>query len=470
MRHLRTCLFVAATSFCSVSLHAQKPNILLVVADDLGYGDLGSYGQQKIRTPELDNMAQEGMRFTQHYAGAPVCGPSRASLYTGLDTGHSPIRGNPRWTLSGTPVDFSESDVLFSQLLQEAGYKTAVIGKWGMSENTQSLISMPNQQGFDYFFGYRQHKEAHHYYYHQLYRNNQPVILKGNDALTKQGRYTHDLFTEDALSYLEQAKTDQPWFLQVNYTIPHLEVTVPEDSKQAYLKLGWPKRKMNQNGHYRNDPEGNTAYAGMVSRMDRDVGRLLEKLKQTGMDKNTLVIFTSDNGHEFDRNGDKAFFDSNGPLRGKKRDLYEGGIRVPMIAWWPGRIAAGSESDHISAFWDYMATFCQLSGRICPQNNGISFLPTLMGQVDKQQKHPYLYWEFNEKKGPLQAVRQGPWKLVKRHGKALELYQLQDDIGESHNLAAKFPERVAALSQLLTTAREPHPEFPLTHRKPAPGK
>lgn len=261
------------------------------------------------------------------------------------------------------------------------------------------------------------------------------------------------------MKYIEEHK-DNPFFLYLTFTIPHLEMTVPEESKQPYKKLGWPERKMKMR-HYRNDPEGNTTYTGMVSRMDGDVGKILELLKNLDIDKNTLVIFTSDNGHEFD----KGFFDSNGPLKGKKRDLYEGGIRIPFIARWPGNIEAGSTTDYILAFWDFLPTACAVAG-VQPSDNidGISYLPTLTGNDSMQKKHDYLYWEFNEKYGPRQAVRKENWKLVKYYERPYELYDLSKDIGEEKNLSEKYPEKVVELKKLMNITRTEHSAFPLTKR------
>jgi len=437
----------------------KKPNVILIMADDLGYGDLGVYGQQKIKTPNIDKLAAEGMKFNQHYAGAPVCGPSRATLLTGLHTGHSAVRGNPKWTNSGNPVELGASDITIGDVFKSAGYNTALIGKWAMADAKEiNVEAMPNSRGFDHFFGYKTHIEAHHYYWHRLFKNNTPYVLNENDYSLKKGKYTHDLFTEDALSYVEK-NVDEPFFLFLSYTIPHLEVTVPEDSKLNYQKLDWPKRKMKTDGHYKNDEEGHTAYAGMVSRMDRDIGVLMDKIKSLGLDDDTLVIFTSDNGHEYD-SLKKPFFNSNGPFRGMKRDLYEGGIRMPLIARWPNKIEKNSESDHVSAFWDFLATACDIASvEMCPKSDGLSFLPTLLG-TNNQVKHDFLYWEFNEKKGPMQAILMDNWKLLKSENN-LELYNLTLDEGEVNNLANNEVEIVTKLLAKLKKARTPHPEFTL---------
>lgn len=437
-----------------------RPNIVFILVDDLGYGDLGSYGQDLIKTPNLDRLAQEGMRFTDHYAGSTVCGPSRATLMTGLHAGHSPIRGNPRWTNSGNPVDLVPADITVAEVLQDAGYYTGIIGKWGLAESEKGFpAAMPTQQGFDDFYGYRRHVDAHYHYWDKMYRGNRIEVVEGNDPMRNTGEYNQDRFTREAISWLGQRadNEDEPFFLYLAWALPHLAVTVPEDSKNAYQGLGWPKRKMITDGHYKNDPEGNTAYAGMVSRIDSHVGQILQALDDLALADNTLVIFASDNGHEFD----DGFFDSNGPLRGKKRDLYEGGIRIPFIARWPGRVAAGSTSSHVSSFQDFLATACDLAEyRDCPATDGLSMVPTLTGD-GIQQQHEFLYWEFNEREGPTQAVRAGKWKLVKRFEQPLELYNLKDDIGESENLADRYPEHLERLTAMLDGARTPHPEFTL---------
>lgn len=448
----------------STSVNAKKnsPNIILIVADDLGYGDIEPYGQQYTKTPNLNVLAKEGIKLTQHYAGSTVCGPSRASLLTGMHSGHGSVRGNPKWTDSGKPVDLSKKDTTFASMLQDNGYSTAVVGKWGMAEQVPTnLDAMPNAQGFDYFFGYKTHLAAHHYYWPTLFENNNEYPLVGNDYLKNRGQYTHDLFTTKAVDYIKQSSSEskKPFFLYLAYTIPHLALTVPEDAKTQYKDLGWPKRELNTEGHYRNDAEGNVTYAAMISRMDRDIGKVMATLKEQGIDDNTLVIFTSDNGHEYDN----GFFNSNGPLRGQKRDLYEGGIRVPFIARWPSQIKANTTSEHTSAFWDYFATFCDLSNaasKSCNNTDGISFVNTLTG-TKSQRQHEYMYWEFNEKQGPLQALRKGDWKLVKKYPNTFELYNLQDDIGEHKNLAKTMPEKMSELKALLENARTPHPEFSL---------
>mgnify|MGYP002031739172 CR=1 FL=1 len=446
--------------FVTGSWAVDKPNLIFILADDLGYGDVGYNGQQHILTPRIDQMAAEGKVLTDHYAGATVCMPSRGALMTGFHTGHGRIRGNPNWTVSGVAVDLKPGDITVAEEMKRAGYKTAVIGKWGLAEN--SLDGLPTWQGFDYFMGYRTHVDAHHHYWPLLWENERTFHIDGNDYMNTEGKYVHDIVTDSALQYIRD-KQEDPFFLFVAYALPHYELTVPEDSKEPYKNLGWPKEPRKK-AHYRDDEDGNVAYAGMVSRMDRDVGRILDLLRQLDLEENTLVIFTSDNGPVYER--DDRFFNSNGVLRGGKRDLYEGGIRVPFVAWWPGKIEPGSNSAYPSAFWDFLPTACELAG-IEPTEkslNGISYLPTLMGQKQKN-RDAVLYWEFNEVDGPIQAIRKGNWKAVKYLEKPIELYNLASDISETTDLATRQPDQAARMLELLDNTRTHSDEFPLTKRK-----
>lgn len=437
---------------------ADRPNIIFILADDLGYGDVGFNGQEFIRTPRLDRLAEEGIVFTQHYAGSTVCMPSRCCLLTGKHTGHATVRGNPRQTAIGKPVNIGPDDVTVAEELSRAGYRTAIIGKWGLAEGGDDQ-GLPTRNGFDFFYGYRNHGDAHHYYPKKLWRNEQPFELAGNNTKKKRGKYSHDLVSSEALKWIESS-CKQPFFLYLAYTIPHLELTVPADSKRPYEKLHWPRRKM-YDGHYHNDPEGNVTYAGMISRMDRDIGRLVDLLQQQGITENTLVIFSSDNGPEYERKD--RFFNSNGDLRGGKRDLYEGGIRVPMVAWWPGQIKPGTRSDHLSAFWDFLPTACEAAG-IAPTDDeidGISYLPTLLGETDRQQQHDYLYWEFKEQEGSIQAIRKDNWKAIRRFTKPLRLFDLSSDFEEFSDVAADYPKIASQMKELFKTARSENAAFPL---------
>ncbi len=440
---------------------AGKPNIIFILADDLGYGDVGFNGGEKINTPVLDRMATEGIVFTRHYSGSTVCGPSRASLMTGMHTGHSRIRGNPKWTRSGRPVDLSTEDNTVVKELKRAGYRTGIVGKWGLAENLGE--GKPNNQGFDYFYGFNRHGAAHHYYPEKIWENDQHLELAGNVMKDKIGQYSQDLFTQKALDFIDR-ESRSPFFLYLAYTIPHYELTIPEDQKAEYYSKDWPLRKMKM-GHYRNDENGHVTYASMVTRMDKDIGRILSKLKELDIAENTLVIFTSDNGHEYDRLNDE-FFNSNGVYRGRKRDLYEGGIRIPFVATWPGRIAPGTRSDHASAFWDFLPTVCDILGRDpSAPTDGISYVPALLSR--EQRAHDHLYWEFNEKKGPVQALMQGDWKLIHFVDAGYELYNLEDDPGESNNLYTADHPVAVKLQKLLASARTEHPEFPLVKHERA---
>ena len=459
-------LFFILTSACNISksnrtaIVQKKPNIIFILADDLGYADVGFNGQTKIQTPAIDQLAKEGMVFTNHYAGSTVCGPSRGSLLTGLTTGHSTIRGNPGWTTSGKVVDLEKDDITVGEELKRAGYRTAVIGKWGLAAKNPDAL--PARQGFDYFYGFADHAKAHHYYPDKIWINDKEETISGNKTMEKKGKYSHDEFTKEALQYIRNNK-DNPFFLYLAYTIPHFELTVPEDSKEPYKNLGWPVREMksNKGRGYQHDKDGHLAYAGMVSRMDRDISRIMNLLKELNLDEETVVIFTSDNGPEYD-NLEDEFFNSNGSLRGKKRDLYEGGIRVPFVIRWPGKIKAGSTSDHISAFWDFLPTACELAG-IQPTGNtdGISYLPTLLGNKPQQKEHAYLYWEFNEKEGPIQAIRKGNWKAVKFLEKPMEIYNLASDPGEEKNIASSRPDLVKEFIDIISNARTYSEEFQL---------
>ena len=433
----------------------KRPNIIFILADDLGYGDLGCYGQATIKTPNIDRMAEQGMRFTDHYAGSTVCAPSRCSLMTGQHTGHCLVRGNAR-------VPLRPSDVTVAELLKAAGYATGIVGKWGLGEAASTGI--PNKQGFDYWFGYLNQRHAHNYYPDYLWLNEEKVRLKNivkpvnppGGVATKRLEYSHDLFTKEALAFLERSQ-DKPFFLYLAYTIPHANNEARQKGMEVpslgqYADKDWPEP---QKGH-----------AAMITRMDRDIGRLFAQLKQLGIDDDTLVMFSSDNGPHKEGGADPAFFESWGPLRGYKRALYEGGVRVPMIARWPGKIKAGSVTNHVSAFWDLLPTCTELAGIEAPENiDGISYLPTLLGKPKKQKEHGYLYWEFHEQ-GKRQAVRMGDWKgvrlnVAKNPNGPIELYSLKDDLREKHNVADQYPEIVGRIEKYMKAARTPSEHWPL---------
>jgi arylsulfatase A-like enzyme len=427
----------------------RPPSILFILADDLGYGDLGCYGQKKIKTPHIDRMAAEGMRFTQCYAGSTVCAPSRCSLMTGLHTGHSTIRGND-------PVPLRPDELTVPRLLQSAGYRTGIIGKWdGGREGTTGI---PSRQGFDYSFGYLGQVPAHNYYPDFLWRNQDKVPIAGNvverGVATKRAQYSQDLLTQEALTFLERER-DKPFFLYLAYTIPHANnergqidgngMEVPDD--KPYSSQPWPQAQKN--------------HAAMITRLDADVGRVLAKLKELGLDETTVVFFSSDNGPHKEGGADPAFFQSAGPLRGHKRDLYEGGIRIPMIARWPGKIKSGVMNDHVWAFWDFLPTAAEIAGTAAPAGlDGISVVPTLLG-TGSQRTHDFLYWEFHER-GPQQAVRKGDWKAVRKQpGGPLEVYNLKLDIGETTDVASSHQNLVALIDAYLVNARTQSKNWPI---------
>ncbi len=429
-----------------------KPNIIYILADDAGYADFGCYGQKKIMTPNIDQMAKEGMRFTNHYSGSTVCGPSRSCLMTGLHTGHTTIRGNAKCSLKA-------EDVTIPEILKKAGYTTGTVGKWGLGEAKDKnqygkTPGAAHNKGFDRSLVYESHGAAHRYYPPYLWKNGKKEFYQDNPK--KRTHYSHDLFTQFSLDFIKENK-DKPFFLYVAYTTPHVDLDVPADSMEPYLKKFAPEKPY-KGGHYRAHPTPHACFAGMVSRMDRDVGRIRALLKELKIDDNTLVIMTSDNGPTCAGGADPKFFDGNGPLKGIKRDLYEGGIRCPHIAVWPRKIKANSTTNHVSAQWDFMATACEMTGMKAPENtDGISYLPTLLGQEKKQKKHSYLYWEFYEMGGK-QAVRKGNWKAVRlkvhsNRNAPLELYNLAEDLGETKNLAAKYPEIVKEMEKLMVSSR-----------------
>ncbi len=444
------------------AIAARPPNIIYIMTDDLGYGDLGCYGQEVVKTPNLDRMASEGLRFTDHYAGHTVCRPSRLVLWTGQHVGHTGLTGNRPRSLSGM-----ESTV--AQQLKAAGYATGGVGKWALGnvEHPSEIENAghPNNNGFDHWFGFMNQGTAHNYYPPFLWQNKTRVPLPGNvlsDDPAARGRvssqrvtYAHDLMTDSALGFVRDHK-DDPFLLHIHWTIPHANneggrvngdgMEIPDYGQ--YAEKDWP------------NPE--KGFAAMVSRMDADVGRLFALLKELGIDDQTLVLFTSDNGPHQEGGHKHEFFDSNGPLKGYKRSMHDGGIRVPMIARWPGKIAAKTETEHPSAFWDFLPTACEIAGAPSPSSgDGISYVPTLLGNLTDQKKHEYLYWASLEG-GTSVGVRYGNWKLVKYRGKKKRrpvrtdtakpdwrLYDLVADIGEQHDVADQHPEIVTKIRGLL---------------------
>jgi len=432
----------------------EKPNIVYILADDLGYGDLSCYGQKVLSTPHIDRLAREGTRFTQHYAGATVCAPSRCVLLTGLHGGHARIRDNSQAVLR-------DADITVAELLRGAGYRTGCMGKWGVGRPPSD--SDPNHQGFDEFFGYVSMMHAHNFYPPYIIRQGEKTPLRneltaewkvkskdGRGVAEKRVDYVPHLVTREALEFIERNQR-RPFFLYYALNVPHANneaknrgMEVPPVDGKAYGEFSerdWP------------DPE--KGFAAMLRNIDNDVGSVLAKLKELGLEEKTLVIFTSDNGPHAEGGHKMPFFDSNGALRGFKRDLYDGGIRVPMIARWPGQVPAGVTSDHISGFQDMLPTFVQLAGMELPPTDGISMVPVLTGQNANQRQHDYLYWETTGRKG-IRALRKGHWKVVRfskpEGDSVLELFDLRQDIGEETNVAASHPEVVAELVKLLEEA------------------
>ena len=433
---------------------APAPNIIFILADDLGYGDLGCYGQKLIRTPRLDRMAREGMRFTQAYAGAPVCAPSRCVLLTGKHTGHSRIRANSDRALLA-------EDATMTEALKIAGYATGVFGKWGLG--LEDTPGAPWRKGVDEFLGYLNQTHAHAHYPEYLMKNGERLQIPENRNGQRRV-YSQDLFADGALDFIRRHKSG-PFFLYVPFTLPHAEVAVPEDSLAEY-RGKWPEPKPFAGAKtYAAQKEPRAARAAMITRLDRDVGRILDLLDELKLADNTLVIFSSDNGPITAGGQDPEFFDSNGPLRDLKFTLYEGGIRVPFIARWPGKIARGVESTHVADFADLWPTFAELAGARGPAaGDGVSIAPTLLGQPAKQKLRDHFYWEA----APAQAVRRGDWKLFRAAAdQPPELYNLASDVGETKNVAAAHPDIVAALQKLLASSHVDSPDFPLHRQKKA---
>lgn len=471
------------------ALHAQqKPNIIYILADDLGYADLGCYGQQKIETPNIDQLAREGIRFTQHYSGSPVSAPSRSVLLTGKHSGHAYIRGNDEmgergnvWSHEAMLADSTlegqrplpAGTVTFPKLLQKAGYTTAMVGKWGLgfpgSEGT------PNKMGFDFFYGYNCQRQAHTYYPPFLYRNENreylqnkllpphtpldkgadPMLESSYDKYTQQ-QYSPDLMLAEIISFINREK-ENPFLLMWTTPVPHVPLQAPKKWIDYYVKkFGDEKPYLGESGYFPTRHPRAT-YAAMISYFDEQVGELIAELKRLGIYDNTLIIFTSDNGPTFNGGADSPWFDSARPFKSEqgwgKTSLREGGIRVPMIAAWQGKIKPETTSDHISAFWDVMPTFAEIAGVKSTDSDGISFLPTLLGK--KQKRHNYLYWEFPENEGS-KAIRIGKWKgyipNYKKGDRKMELYDLSIDPREQNNIAAKHPRIMRKLQKKMDEA------------------
>lgn len=473
--HFRPVLLVLVTLSWQTSHAATQPNLIWIMADDLGWGDLGCYGQKIIQTPNLDRMATEGMRFTHFYAGATVCAPSRSVLMTGLHHGHTRVRGNAGKTNPAAQA-LKEGDITVASVLKKAGYQTALIGKWGLGDVGKAESGLPRKQGFDFFYGYLNQHHAHNHFPDFLWRNetresvSNLIVPSGEDGAgyAKEAvHYADDLFINEAVNWVSKNRT-YPFFLYWSMVIPHANnerarelgdgAHVPDYG--PYTNKDWPNQDKGQ--------------AAMITRMDGYVGRMMQHLKALSIAENTLVIFTSDNGPHDESRHNLDRFDPNGPFTGIKRSLTDGGIRVPFIAWWPGRIQP-SVSDHVGYFPDFMPTAAELAGVTCPETtDGLSLVPELTGQAQQQKQHEFLYWEFHEGGFKQAALHQGRWKGIRQGGpnEPLQLFDQQHDVAERTNIASKHPEIASKISDYLKTARtiltewEPHWKSPARKKNP----
>lgn len=460
-------------------IYAQNktPNIIYIYADDLGYGELGCYGQQKIKTPNLDKLAKEGMRFTQHYTSSPVCAPARAMLMSGKHAGHSFIRGNYEFgqfedDKEGGQMPLPQGTFTIAKMMKQAGYITGMVGKWGLGMHTTS--GDPNKQGFDYYYGYLCQKQSHNYYPTHLWENgkwdtlrnpfiyvHRPIPPGSNDSAFdyyKGKNYSATKMTEKAISFISKNK-DNPFFLYLPLTCPHVSLQAPDEEVKEYIGK-FVEVPYYGNKGYAPCKYPLSTYAAMVTYLDKQVGQIMQLLKNLNIENNTIVMFSSDNGTTYDVGGVNAdYFNLTSGLRGRKQDLYEGGIRVPFIARWPGKIAAGSVSNHLSVQYDLMATVSELTGANAMPNDGYSFAPTLLSKIGKQKNHKFLYFEFPEKSGQV-AIRLGKWKGVKSNMKKnnnapWEIYDIANDEKETTNLAARYPSLAIQFEKILQKEHRP---------------
>ena len=463
------------SSYNNTNTKKSKPNIIYILADDLGYGDLSCFGQTKFKTPNIDRLAAQGMIFTQHYSGSAVCAPARSSLLTGQHTGHTPIRGNKEIKNQEGQTPLPANSFTIAELMKQGGYQTGAFGKWGLG--FVGTEGDPNKQGFDEFYGYNCQRMSHRYYPTHLWRNNEKVLLQGNNW-TKTTTFAPDEIQKETINFIEKNKS-QPFFAYVALLQPHAELLVPDDKILAQFKGKFEEVPFEKPHSYLADYGDKdfeykkyasqkipyATYAAMATRIDNYVGEIMEKVEALGIAENTIIMFTSDNGPATEGGANPSFFNSTGGLKGVKRDLYEGGIRSPFIVAWKNKIKAGTSSDHISAFYDVMPTLAELSHQDIPKtSDGISFLPTLLGK-DTQSKHEFLYWEFPAR-GGRQAVRMGDWKgviynLKKGKKRDFELYNLSTDKYESNNVAKEHPEIVAQMKIILKEEHQESELFPL---------
>ncbi len=440
-------------SVCAEPL--TQPNIIFIVADDLGYGDLSCYGQEHFTTPNIDRLAESGLRFTRHYSGATVCSPSRCSLMTGRDGGHATVRGNGVHTIR-------DDEVTVAEIAKQAGYNTAMIGKSCVTGNTQTPETVLNS-GFDYFYGTTDHRDGHYRYPKFVYRNTERVEFPENE-LHEGTHYDGHLYTEEALAYLAKQSEETPFMLMLSYPMPHASIIAPEADRAAARQYVKKEVVYKNSEHYSNTPEVLANYIAMITIMDTAVGSIVSQLETQNQLEDTLIIFTSDNGAAFEGGKKPEMLNSCGPLRGGKRDLYEGGIRIPFVASWPAVMTPGQTTDHPSAFWDFLPTVCELTGQPAPADiQGVSYAATLTGQGE-QVKHDTLYWEFHAR-GGRRALQQGDWKLVQYNLNSpdtlrTELYNIAEDIGETTDLSKAYPEKLSELLKLIDGARVPSELYP----------
>lgn len=455
--------FVFFLFSCQERTEITKPNIIYILADDLGYGDLGCYGQQIIRTPNIDKLAADGMLFTDHYAGNSVCAPSRAALMLGQHSGHNRVRGNyEKGPMGfGACLELRDQDVTIAEVLKSQGYTNALVGKWGMGMN--GTTGEPIKQGFDHSYGFLNQGHAHNQFPAYLFRNGERFEIPENQNRAMKS-FSNDLFTKEAVRYLDEPKTN-PFFLYLAYTTPHAEMHLPDsDIFNSYKGIVSEKafknsRKLDSTDSnragYRSQEFPAAAYAAQITHLDSCVGVLVQKLKELGLEENTMILFSSDNGPHSEGGANPKYFQSSGPLRGQKRDLFEGGIRVPFIVKWPAVVKANSISNHISAFWDMFPTFSEASGATFDHEiDGISLMSTLKGAKEAQKTHDYLYWEFHENPTTNQAVRKENWKAVRMDPDGeVELFDLSKDVGETKNVAQNHPEILTEMTDLLNNTR-----------------
>ena len=480
-------LIGSALLLSTLSANGQKkntqPNILFILCDDMGYGDLGCYGQPFIRTPHIDAMAGEGMRFTQAYAGSPVSAPSRASFMTGQHSGHCEVRGNKEYWKNAPIVEYGQNKeysivgqhpydpdhVILPEIMKDNGYTTGMFGKW--AGGYEGSCSTPDKRGIDEYYGYICQFQAHLYYPNFLNRyskalgdtgvvrvvmdENIQYPMYGPDYL-KRPQYSADMIHQKALEWLDQQDGKQPFFGVLTYTLPHAELVQPEDSilNEYKAKFNPDKEfKGSEGSRYNAITHTHAQFAGMITRLDYYVGEVLKKLKEKGLDENTLVIFSSDNGPHEEGGADPTFFGRDGKLRGLKRQCHEGGIRIPAIVTWPGKIKPSTQSDHICGFQDVMPTLADIANIACPETDGISFLPALLGETERQKEHEYLYWEYPDPTIGLKAIRMGKWKgivnNIRKGNSTMELYDLESDLREEHDVAAEHPDIVRKLTRLM---------------------